>query len=143
MRQTAIPDWFELYNPGSEAIDLGGLYLTDDLTEPTQFQIPDGVTIAGGGFLLFYADSDTDQGNQHTNFKLSADGESLLLFGADGVTQIDAVTFTAQATDVAYGRQPDGTGSWVTMCEATPGGANSNSCSAGYTIYLPIIINPS
>ncbi len=89
----SYPDWIELYNPGSETIDLGGLYLTDDLTDPTQFQIPTGVTIAGGGFLLFYADNDTEQGDQHTNFKLSADGESVALFGADGVTQIDAVTF--------------------------------------------------
>ena len=79
------------------------------------------MTIPGGGFLLFYADNDTEQGNQHTNFKLSADGESVALFGADGATQIDAITFTAQTTDVAYGRQTDGADSWGTMCAATPG----------------------
>ena len=134
----SYPDWIELYNPGSETIDLGGLYLTDDLTDPTQFQIPDGVTIAGGGFLLFYADDNTDQGDQHTNFKLSAAGESVGLFGADGVTQIDAVTFTAQTTDVAYGRYPDGTGSWAIMCAATPGSSNVGACSY---IYLPLVVN--
>lgn len=139
----SYPDWFELYNPGSETVNLGGFYLTDDLTEPAHFQIPDGVTIAGGGLLLFYADNDTEQGDQHTNFKLSADGESVALFGADGVTQIDAVTFTAQTTDVAYGRQPDGTGSWTTMCKASPGSTNSSSCSTGYRIYLPVIVNPT
>lgn len=134
----SYPDWIELYNPGSETIDLGRLYLTDDLTDPTQFQIPDGVTIAGGGFLLFYADDNTDQGDQHTNFKLSAAGESVGLFGADGVTQIDAVTFTAQTTDVAYGRYPDGTGSWAVMCAATPGSSNVGACSY---IYLPLVVN--
>ncbi|KAA3655941.1 MAG: hypothetical protein DWQ04_32535, partial [Chloroflexi bacterium] len=139
----SYPDWIELYNPGSEAIDLGGLYLTDDLTDPTQFQIPTGLTILGGGFLLFYADNDTEQGDQHTNFKLSANGESVALLGADGLTQIDSVTFTTQTTDMAYGRQTDGTGDWGTMCEATPGSANTGICTSGnYVIYLPIVVNP-
>lgn len=136
------PDWIELYNPGAETIDLGGLYLTDDLTDPTQFQIPVSVTIAGGGFLLFYADGDTDQGDLHTNFKLSADGESVALFGADGITQIDGVTFTAQTTDVAYGRQTDGSGSWAILCAATPGSSNVSTCSTDYAIYLPMVMNP-
>jgi hypothetical protein len=137
----SYPDWIELYNPGAEAIDLGGLYLTDDLTDPTQFQIPAGVILPGGGFLLFYADDDTDQGDQHTNFKLSAGGESVGLFGADGATQIDAVTFGAQTTDRAYGREMEGTGTWGIMCEATPGSSNTGFCSADHTIYLPLAIN--
>lgn len=135
----SYPDWIELYNPGTESIDLGGLYLTDDLTDPTQFQIPTGVSIPGGGFLLFYADDDTDQGDQHTNFKLSADGESVALFGTDGITQIDAVTFTAQPTDIAYGREVDGTGIWGTMCEATPGSSNTGFCSTDHYIFLPLV----
>ena len=136
----SYPDWIELYNPGSESIDLGGLYLTDDLTDPTQFQIPTDVTIPAYGFLLFYADNDTDQGDQHTNFKLSADGESVALFGADGVTQIDVVTFTAQTTDVAYGRQTDGTGIWCIMSQATPGSSNVTSGNKDNHIYLPLVI---
>ncbi|HSR87832.1 MAG TPA: CotH kinase family protein, partial [Pontiella sp.] len=34
-------DWFELYNPGTGTVDLGGCYLTDELTEPFEYQIPD------------------------------------------------------------------------------------------------------
>jgi hypothetical protein len=34
------PDWIELYNASDETITLNGLYLTDDLNEPTQWQIP-------------------------------------------------------------------------------------------------------
>ncbi len=33
------PDWIELYNASDETIVLNGLYLTDDLNEPTQWQI--------------------------------------------------------------------------------------------------------
>lgn len=41
-------DWIELYNAGPTAIDLGGMYLTDDINEPTKWMIPYGIT---GGTL--------------------------------------------------------------------------------------------
>ncbi len=37
-------DWFEIYNAGPTAVDLGGMYLTDDLSEPTKFMISVGIT---------------------------------------------------------------------------------------------------
>jgi hypothetical protein len=39
-RPNTHPDWIELYNGSSEPIVLNGLYLTDTLTDPTQWQIP-------------------------------------------------------------------------------------------------------
>ena len=48
------PDWVELYNPGTEEIDLSGMYLTDDLSEVDKWQIPGGVSIAGGSYLLIF-----------------------------------------------------------------------------------------
>jgi hypothetical protein len=118
------PDWIELYNPGTEAVDLGGAYLTDDPAEPTKYQIPTGVSIPAGGYLVFWADDDGTQGPLHTNFKLSASGEAVALFDTDGLTEIDSVSFDAQFTDVSYGRYPNGTGPWGFMATATPGGAN-------------------
>ena len=32
-------DWIEIYNAGPDPVDLAGLYITDDLTEPTAFQV--------------------------------------------------------------------------------------------------------
>jgi len=37
-------DWLEIYNAGSTAIDLGGMYLTDDLSDPTNWMVPAGIT---------------------------------------------------------------------------------------------------
>lgn len=34
------PDWIELYNASDHTIVLNGLYLTDDIAKPTQWQIP-------------------------------------------------------------------------------------------------------
>ncbi|MCF7974977.1 MAG: lamin tail domain-containing protein [Phycisphaerae bacterium] len=36
---SGYPAWLELYNPSQNRIDLGGMYLTDNLSEPTQWQI--------------------------------------------------------------------------------------------------------
>jgi len=38
------PDWIELYNGTNEPVTLSGLFLTDDLDEPTKWQIPVAVT---------------------------------------------------------------------------------------------------
>ena len=37
---TLFQDWFELYNPNTNAIDLSGYYLTDTLLEPDKWLIP-------------------------------------------------------------------------------------------------------
>jgi len=38
-------DWIELYNTGSSTVDLSGWFLTDDPSEPQQWQIPAGTSI--------------------------------------------------------------------------------------------------
>jgi hypothetical protein len=108
-------DWFELYNPGDSAVDLAGYFLTDDLSNRTQYQITTSGahTIPARGYLLVWADSETGQNltagvprpDLHVNFRLAASGEAIGLFAADG-TQIDAVTFTNQVDDVSEGRFP-------------------------------------
>ena len=120
------PDWIEIYNAGSSSVDLGGMYLTDDLQNPTQWRIPDGVTIPAGGYLLFWADNDEDQGDTHTNFKLDSAGEEIGLFNTaeNGYATIDTMIFGEQASDVSFGRSPDGAETWQSFSEPTPGAAN-------------------
>ncbi|MDP7529474.1 MAG: hypothetical protein QGH61_09085, partial [Candidatus Marinimicrobia bacterium] len=33
-------DWFEIYNSGGDAIDIGGMYVSDDGDDITMYQIP-------------------------------------------------------------------------------------------------------
>ncbi|MFB3776659.1 MAG: CotH kinase family protein [Bryobacteraceae bacterium] len=121
----AFEDWFEIYNPGSAAVDMGGMYLSDNPEHPTKWRIPRGVTIPAKGFLVFWADNDTDQGLLHTNLNLDADGEEISLYESDGATLIDTVAFKQQQPDVSYGRTTDGTDTWSIFKPATPGAANS------------------
>ena len=88
--------------------------------------IPDGTVIQSQGFLLFWCDEDQDQGDLHTNFKLSAGGEFLALVNIDGVTILDSISYGDQSTDISYGRVFDGSSNWDFL-SPTPGSTNSSS----------------
>jgi hypothetical protein len=107
-----FPDWIELYNGTTGTIDLGGMYLSDEFQNLTKWQIPSGVSIEPGQYLIFYADGDVTQGVYHTNFQLSVNGEMVVLVDNDGKTIIDSILFDGQLEDVSYGRFSDGGDSW-------------------------------
>lgn len=125
-------DWIEIHNPGDLAIDIGGYYLTDNLNDPKEWEIPEGTTIDALGFALFYADG-SDTGN-HTSFKLSRTGEAIGLYSPEGA-RIDSITFGAQETDVSSGRQPDGFGAWFHFAEPTCG--ETNGTATGQIVVAP------
>lgn len=119
-------DWFELYNPGATAVDIGGYFLTDTLTNKFQFRIPDNGTylVPPGGFLLVWADGEPGQNSTnsrdlHVNFKLDKNGEAIGLYGADGAP-VDFVTFGRQAPDLSEGRYPDGAATILFLSVPTP-----------------------
>jgi hypothetical protein len=107
-------DWIELYNSGSESIDLEGYYLSDDETDLTQWAFPSGTTIDANGYLIVWADKDEDQEGLHATFKLSASGESIYLTNSTGAI-VDSVSFTDQTDDISFGRLPNGTGDFEVM----------------------------
>jgi len=124
----AADDWFEIYNPGITSADLAGYFLTDNLTNKFQYEIPAGYAIPPGGFLLVWADNTPNQNSTnridlHANFALSRDGEAIGLFAADG-TQLDAVTFGAQTNNISQGRYPNGGPNIYFMPTPTPRSAN-------------------
>ena len=118
------PDWIELYNGTAGTIDLGGMYLTDEFQNLNKWQVPAGVSIGPGQYLIFYADDDGTQGVYHTNFNLSINGEMVVLVDNDGKTIIDSILFDEQLEDVSYGRFPDGGDSWGFQ-NSTPGLPNN------------------
>lgn len=102
-------DWIELSNPGTEPVELSGYHLTDNISAPSKWRIPDGTIIPANGYLLIFADSSSlsvTNGELHANFSLSKDGEYLALVGPDGQTVVDefAPTYPPQLPDISYGR---------------------------------------
>ena len=49
-------DWIELYNAGSESVNLDGYSLTDDATNPQQWTFP-AYVIQPGEFLIVFCSS--------------------------------------------------------------------------------------
>ncbi len=130
-------DWIELYNSGDDSITVGGMHLTDDLTRPTAWRLPD-TTIAPGAHLLVWCDNRPEQGALHATFRLSGSGEAIGLFEteANGHVPIDTLSYGPQAANRSAGRTEDGGDTWVVFSTPTPGGPNDPSGSVPERIRL-------
>lgn len=115
-------DWIEVYNTGDETVWLGDKYLTDNLSSPSKWQMPDAY-IEAGAFQIFWADGEPEQGPFHASFKLSADGEDIGIFDSSE-NMIDEYIFGPQTTDISEGRFQDGENNWVFFNYPTPGASN-------------------
>jgi hypothetical protein len=126
------PDWIELYNTGTDSIDLNGYYLTDDSTALKKFKFTTDAVIAAGEVLQVWADgsTETSQGVLHVGFKLSAtDGDRVIFTNPEGYI-VDQVEFTVPpAQDYSFARFPDGTGDFAWCASATFNAVNGNACS--------------
>lgn len=127
-------DWIELYNENAFTVDLGGTYLTDDITDLTKWQIPAGTSITAGGTLLVWADNELDEGPLHASFKLDADGEEIVFVDSDGASVLDYYSFGTQAIDISTGRLFDGEEAWVTFPVPSPDTLNAPG-TTGYRTY--------
>jgi len=123
-------DWFEIYNDNTTPVNIGGLYVTDNLTLLTKYQIPTtnavATTIPAKGFLLLWADEETTQGPLHVGIKLGNGGEQLGLVQYSGTTTriIDSLTFGVQTANISRGRLPNGGSTFVNFTTTTPGASN-------------------
>jgi hypothetical protein len=105
-------DWIELYNLSGQDLDISGYYLTDSKKELTKWKFPKGTVINKKGYLIIWADSDTTQSGLHTNYKLSAEGENVLLLTPEQEI-INLVEYPATTIERSYARIPNGTGDFT------------------------------
>jgi hypothetical protein len=119
-------DWLELHNTANQPVQLTGLAVSDDPSQPAKSPFPPLSFIGAGrdSDLLLVADSAPQLGADHVAFKLSSSGEFIGIYRASG-TVIDAVPFGPQALDVSEGRFPDGSTRIVAFpASASPGAPN-------------------
>lgn len=115
-------DWIELYNPGPVAVDLSGVYLSDDPANLLQYKLPDGITLAPGEFWA------VEQGAEPQGFPFGLDfsGETVYLTAATNTTTpkavrvMDAVRFGTIPSGMTFGRYPDGSADLHLLETATP-----------------------
>lgn len=128
--QGQYDDWIEIHNLGDRPIDIGGMYLTDDMSDPVKWRVPLGepalTTIPPGGYIVIWADGDTSDPGLHANFRLNADGDEIGLIDGLGTTLIDSVVFGEQTGNVSYGRLEDSIQDWGFFGVPSPGAPNRN-----------------
>ena len=104
-------DWLEVFNNTATNINLGSVYLSDNLTNLKKWRFPSNTIIPAYQVRVVWMDEDTTQIGYHANFKLSASGGSVFLSNHLNVI-LDSVSFGAQSADISLRRCPDGTGNW-------------------------------
>ncbi|MBR1561484.1 MAG: lamin tail domain-containing protein [Clostridia bacterium] len=104
-----FPDWIEIYNPKSEPVSLEGWALTDDDIKRAKWVFPAKV-LQPGEYLVVFASGKNrvdPAGELHTNFRLSAQGETVRLStpAGDVVSQIG---YEHADADQSLTREADG-----------------------------------
>ncbi len=115
----ALPDWVELYNPGTDPIPLSEIRIADESGVVWEGQAQG--TIPPGGTWVLYADEGT--GENHLPFLISSEGETLKV--SVGLDVTDQVDIPALPSDVSWQRYPDGDAYWVGTATPTPGANNT------------------
>lgn len=124
-------DWIELYNAGTETIDLAGLYITDNLSQKKKHLLKAGtgdeMVLESGAYKVLWADEEPGEGVDHLSFKLSAEGEAVGLYQElDGVIHaLDEVAFGEQPGEGSWSRIPNITGPFKFTAQPTPNEANA------------------
>lgn len=126
--------WIELFNSSFAPLQISSIFITDDPSNPTKYQVPLGdvrTKLHKRSHILFWADGYKTRGATHLNFKLAPGVDNWIgIYDADGISLIDSVTVPASLTaDQSYARIMDGTADgWEVRGDGlnavTPAGSN-------------------
>ncbi len=130
--------WIEIFNNGNVPVNIGGCYLTDDLSNPTKFWISKGderaTKLEAKGCLLFWADGKPQHGIFHVNFELK-NAQTVALFDPTGTKLIDKIVIEQpQKADVSYGRLDMVGEECSFLAASTPGTVNDLSKKEAATV---------
>ena len=119
-------DWIELYNTTDKTISLDNYALSDKENKPLKWRFPEGATIAPKSYYVVFCSGkdrvDESTGIPHTNFKLSAEHDTIVLSDSRG-RLVDRVIIDNIPEDCTYARGSDGYFTITTM--GTPSLANT------------------
>jgi len=135
--------WVEIYNSSDEVIPMGGLYVSDDRTNLTKFQLPSGFgLIAARGYRNIWFDHNAANGDYSGNaennvdFKLNMDGGTFYLSTSDGQL-ITSITYPAGVARCSYAR--DMYGVWGMTSTPTPELVNSGIVLSTERLAAPVV----
>ncbi len=104
-------DWVELYNTTNRDISLSGLALSDNEGKPLKWRFPENAVIPAKGYYLVFCSGkdrmDKVKSVPHTNFKISAERETIILTDSQGHV-LDRVMIDNLPLDCSWGRNENG-----------------------------------
>lgn len=122
--------WIEIINASYSNANIGGCYLTNDLSNPKKYWIPVGTAetaMPPEGYVIFFADNRPTRGIFHLNFDLR-ESKVIALYDASGKTLLDKVELTGMhKPDTAYARVRTEGNEWKFTTHTTPGSDNDYS----------------
>jgi hypothetical protein len=132
--QNEAEDWLELYNRGSQSVNLEGLFLSDQPDDPWKYALP-SLQLSPGQHFQIWADGEPEEGPLHAPFRLDGGGESLVLASRDAI--LDRIDFERLPAGLSYGRERDGAEAW-NACEL-PSPRQPNRCDG---LPMPTLLLP-
>ena len=132
-----LADWIELYNTTGEVVSLANYALSNNENKPLKWRFPEGACVAPYGYyVVFCSGKDIDNGPTgvaHTNFKVSAEHDTIVLSDGRG-RLVDRVTLDNIPEDASYAR--DESGNFSIHVKTTPQLPNTSSGENQMDIYL-------
>ena len=139
---TNFDSWIELYNPNEQAVNLSGMYLSNDAENLKRWQLPNDIgSIPAKGFKIVWLGSNDIKTSQ-APFKLDCDGGTIYLSDKNGAL-ITSETYPEAKSRTAYARTTDGGNEWSWTADATPGESNATSKFAAERLDAPVVSQAS
>ena len=130
--------WIELYNPGDQDVNLGGMYLSDDASNLQLWQMPSDMgSVPAKGFKVIWLGSNNIKDTQ-APFKLDCDGGTIYLSDASG-QMLASQAYPEAMSRTAWARQTDGGEVWGWTADATPGATNATASFASTRLDAPVV----
>ena len=135
---TNFDSWIELYNPNSTAVNLAGLYLSNNENNLTFWKMPNDIgSVPAKGYLVVWLGSNEIKSNQ-APFKLDCDGGTIYLSDKSGQL-ITSEVYPEAMSRTAYARKGDGVNDWGWTATPTPGATNKTAVFASERLDAPVV----
>lgn len=127
-------DWIEIYNAHPTAFfDMTGFHLSNDITNPTKWQIPGGFIAPNSRILVFCSERNIASGMVfHANFDLTQLRPDQIVLADPQGNILEAHEMFVTQVNHSYGRLTDGGSQWGVFSTPTPFQPNTGGF-AGYT----------
>jgi len=110
-------EWAELYNPNPYPVDISGLMVADSGSNARS--IPGNTSMAPLSHRVFFASELGPLG-------LNNNGDTVRLLSADGMEELDRLSYFRSTDDLSWGRVPDGSPNVTEFNGPTPGSTNGD-----------------